>query len=69
MAKKRMGRRRRRRRKKRMTTASSRIRGLHAVTRQLPRVKRVKTETWVCLIYKVFEKTEYIWSEEGLTED
>ena len=31
-----------------MTTASSRIRGLHAVTRQLPRVKRVKTETWVC---------------------
>ena len=52
-----------------MTTASSRIRGLHAVTRQLPRVKRVKTETWVCLIYKVFEKTEYIWSEEGLTED
>ena len=65
-----MGRRRRKRgRRRRMTTASSRIRGLHAVTRQLPRVKRVKTETWVCLIYKVFEKTEYIWSEEGLTED
>ena len=30
----------------RMMTASSRIRGLQAVTRQLPRVKSVKTETW-----------------------
>ena len=31
----------------RMRTASSRIRGLQAVTRQLPRVKSVKTETCV----------------------
>ena len=42
-------------------TASSRIRGLQAVTRQLPRVKSAKTETW-----RQFEQNQGLLGKKSL---
>ena len=42
-------------------TASSRIRGLQAVTRQLPMVKSAKTETW-----RQFEQNQGLLGKKSL---
>ena len=44
-----------------MRTASSRIRGLQAVTRQLPMVKSAKTETW-----RQFEQNQGLLGKKSL---